>query len=290
VLRGRDAEGAAWRQELRGERAVDEAVAAVWARTHLRDLEDSYVAAGGDPALAQRIIELSCRWQVLCRFTAFVAIDRDQVVNRVGSPHRVIQPVDIPSGWQPAALDREVGRAEAATMLPLVAQLASPPPPPGSPPPTILSQATPTGAPSRMSAGRARPAAPLGAVARAFGRLAHGLRAGWAADAAAGRSPIDLSAYRDRFERAFERARAELTAAARATTITAELTRIIEDLESVGAPRDVIDRLRAIAGDLGDAARRLGHTDLDAALVAAESEIRQLVPGGEGERRDSFWR
>ena len=39
------------------------------------------------------------RFGVLCRFTAWVAVD-DRVVTEGGEPHRVIQPVEMPAGWE----------------------------------------------------------------------------------------------------------------------------------------------------------------------------------------------
>ena len=42
---------------------------------------------------------VSLRYGVLCRFTAFVAVDTRKVAE--GEPeHRVIQPVEPPSGWE----------------------------------------------------------------------------------------------------------------------------------------------------------------------------------------------
>ncbi len=73
------------------------AARAVWARAHVRDLEDRY--ATGDRSLEQDIIETSLRFGVLCRFTAFVAVDTRVVAE--GEPeHHVIQPVELPSGWE----------------------------------------------------------------------------------------------------------------------------------------------------------------------------------------------
>jgi hypothetical protein len=37
---------------------------------------------------------------VLCRFTAFVAVDRSAVVNPGGQVHGIIQPVEEPEGWE----------------------------------------------------------------------------------------------------------------------------------------------------------------------------------------------
>jgi Ca-activated chloride channel homolog len=76
------------------------AITAGWARARLRDLEDAYVA--GDTALEPAIVATSLRFGVLCRFTAFVAVD-SRVVNEDGETRRVSQPVELPSGWDPPA-------------------------------------------------------------------------------------------------------------------------------------------------------------------------------------------
>jgi Ca-activated chloride channel family protein len=73
-------------------------LAASWARAHLRDLEDQYAARAGDE-LEQQIVRVSKQFRVLSRFTAFVAIDRSQVVNQGGVLHQVVQPVEPPAGW-----------------------------------------------------------------------------------------------------------------------------------------------------------------------------------------------
>jgi Ca-activated chloride channel homolog len=97
---------------------------ALWARARLRDLEDSYACAapGRDDvleALEQQIVATSLRFGVVCRFTAFVAVD-SRVVTGGGSPHRVTQPVDFPAGWEmaipaPAAMDSRGGGRFAFT-------------------------------------------------------------------------------------------------------------------------------------------------------------------------------
>ena len=52
------------------------ALAATWARAHLLDLEDRLDAGIGDRAgLTRHIIDTSLRFHVLCRFTAYVAVD-----------------------------------------------------------------------------------------------------------------------------------------------------------------------------------------------------------------------
>ncbi len=82
---------------------VNPAAAAVWARGHLRDLEDRYVAGNGGEELAAQIVATSLRHRVLCRFTAFVAVDEAGVAVS-GDLHRIVQPVERPAGWAAAPL------------------------------------------------------------------------------------------------------------------------------------------------------------------------------------------
>jgi Ca-activated chloride channel family protein len=96
-LAGSTRDGQPWQVTAPAAVAADRAIAQLWARAMLRDLEDAYVAAPSD-ALEQRIVATSLRFGVLCRFTAFVAID-SRVVNEGGELHRVIQPVELPAGW-----------------------------------------------------------------------------------------------------------------------------------------------------------------------------------------------
>jgi Ca-activated chloride channel family protein len=87
------------------------AAAAVWARGHLRDLEDRYATAsdtfGGATVdlekLEHQIVAVSLKHHVLCRFTALVAVD-SRVVAEGGPKHRVTQPVELPAGWDPRQL------------------------------------------------------------------------------------------------------------------------------------------------------------------------------------------
>src|SRR5262249_19554140 len=50
--------------------------------------------------LEKEILETSLRFGVLCRFTAFVAVDRAAVVNAGGRRHKVTQAVEKPAGGQ----------------------------------------------------------------------------------------------------------------------------------------------------------------------------------------------
>jgi Ca-activated chloride channel family protein len=101
VLRGTTRDGQDWSATVAGRRREAPALTAQWARAHLRDLEDRYAAAGRGSAqeLEKRIVDTSLRFGVLCRFTAYVAVDT-RVVADGGVQHRVLQPVEAPAGWE----------------------------------------------------------------------------------------------------------------------------------------------------------------------------------------------
>ncbi|MEN3535661.1 VIT domain-containing protein [Microbispora sp. ZYX-F-249] len=174
TVHGRTADGRPWEERVEGGPAHDPAARAVWARAHLRGLEDRY--ATGDHALEQRIIDTSLRFGVLCRFTAFVAVDT-RVTGEGGPEHRVIQPVEPPSGWEmPTAMPMMVAGA------PMMARMASftagpetapgsaadltvaAPPPPAAPPapPYAAAPAPPRRAARGFSVGGSRGFSPGG--------------------------------------------------------------------------------------------------------------------------------
>ena len=73
-------------------------LSASWARSAIRDREDRY-AVGARGGLEDEIVAISKSHGVLSRFTAFLAIDRNQIVNPGGHLHQAIQPVELPAGW-----------------------------------------------------------------------------------------------------------------------------------------------------------------------------------------------
>lgn len=103
-LCGTTRDGREWSTTVAGQRRAATVVTAQWARAHLRDLEDRYVS-NSNPALEKKIVATSLRFGVLCRFTAYVAVD-SRVVAEGGEPHRVVQPVELPSGWDDRVLRR----------------------------------------------------------------------------------------------------------------------------------------------------------------------------------------
>lgn len=100
VVRGRTPGGMPFEQSVPVTLgASGDAAAALWARAHIRDLEDAYVTRPADKKeLERRIIATSLRYRVLSRFTAFVAIDTE-VTSFGGNPRRIVQPAEVPAGW-----------------------------------------------------------------------------------------------------------------------------------------------------------------------------------------------
>lgn len=96
-----DVSGNPWEQEVIAQSGPADTLRSLWGRARVRDLEDQYAAGSGqDPqALAKEIVAVSLLSHVLCRFTAYVAVDRSAVVNAEGQQQHVIQPVEMPDGW-----------------------------------------------------------------------------------------------------------------------------------------------------------------------------------------------
>lgn len=146
TVRGRTREGGEWQETVAVRRHTSPAVRAQWARAALRDLEDRY--ATGDRAVETTIVRTSLEFGVLCRFTAFVAVD-ERVVSD-GEVHRVVQPVEQPAGWEVRAPRPPMPSFAAA------APAFAAPAPFGAPPPApFLPQSVAGGAP-----GGPPPAAP----------------------------------------------------------------------------------------------------------------------------------
>lgn len=98
-LRASDAAGRDWSAAVQAAPVDVAGESALWAKEHLRHLEDRWLSdSGQQPGLQRQMIEESLRFGVLCRFTAFIAVDRGEKVGE-GRPVSVVQPVELPSGW-----------------------------------------------------------------------------------------------------------------------------------------------------------------------------------------------
>jgi Ca-activated chloride channel family protein len=100
TIHANDASGRTYSESVPAVARDNPAIASAWARGQVRQLEDRYAAGDGDRAALERaIVALSLKFHVLCRFTAYVAIDRSRAVNPGGALHQVTQPVEHPQGW-----------------------------------------------------------------------------------------------------------------------------------------------------------------------------------------------
>ncbi|MEU8239510.1 VIT domain-containing protein [Actinoplanes missouriensis] len=137
TVTGRTRDDQDFRTDVAVQQRSEPAVTSLWARARIRDLEDAYAA--GDHHREQEIVSTSLRFGVLCRFTAYVAVDQ-RVVNEGGQGKRVTQPVEYPSGWEPPVASPPTYGFGVAGVSPFVAAdagppLSAPPVPPAGPAP-----------------------------------------------------------------------------------------------------------------------------------------------------------
>jgi Ca-activated chloride channel homolog len=235
TVRGREPSGRPWEARVPATAGANPVLTAVWARARLRDLEDAWaVGRGTDPELEQRIVRTSLEYGVLCRFTAFVAVDA-AVVNQGGRVRRLVQPVDAPDGW-----DMFAGQAAGPMAAPAatMARFATP---------GIGGLAATAGGPAG-GRGRSRwqaSGSPAGlrtavvdpeldeAVGRAYRRRAGELHALFAAGRPAAAAPVAVWA-------------------GRLAELRARLEALLADLESVGATADpgALRSVRQLLADL----------------------------------------
>ena len=128
------ADGAAFKRQLPVARAAAGSIAKMWARARVLELEHGSLAGWTDPACAPAAIAaFALKHGVLCRFTAFVAIDHDRKVE--GPLHRVTQAVSLPDGWAEGGVaDDEAGIPGASFLQasPRARSLGAAPPAPAS--------------------------------------------------------------------------------------------------------------------------------------------------------------
>ncbi|MFL5436094.1 MAG: VIT domain-containing protein [Myxococcales bacterium] len=99
-VKGKWSDGRAFEETVEARRTPLAAVARIWARARVADLEDRFRM--GETDLKKEIIALAVRYSLLTRFTAFVAVD-GEVVNRGRAKKQIVQPVAMPAGWAQAA-------------------------------------------------------------------------------------------------------------------------------------------------------------------------------------------
>jgi Ca-activated chloride channel family protein len=100
TVHGKLPDGKPWSQAVKPEEVDLPALAHLWARTRVSELEDQFRLAGGKDSIQKEIIKISVLHTLLTRFTAFVVVDESEIVNKDGSRKTVIQPVHMPDRWE----------------------------------------------------------------------------------------------------------------------------------------------------------------------------------------------
>ncbi len=91
TLGGWRAEQGPYSKEIPVLKVESETISRCWARARLLDLDDQWILGKVKP---QELVTLSVHAQVLCRFTAFTAIDLAEKIESEGPLHQVVQPVE----------------------------------------------------------------------------------------------------------------------------------------------------------------------------------------------------
>jgi Ca-activated chloride channel homolog len=296
-------------------------LAASWARAHLRDLEDRYAAGARD--LEPQIVRVSKQFGVLSRFTAFVAIDRSEAVNRGGVLRHLVQPVEPPAGWEAHSL--RVPPVSAG----IVGSVGRPPSTSNAAGPMAMAPGyVPRAVSMRTMAGvlhddvaEACEGADLSAW-DTFGGDAHepppapekmrarlpglppqpGPQPGAAGSKAEGGSEVSAAVSAAHVRRLAALAvdvEAQVAGgcdAAAIRLVRQRLTQWIEDLRSVGGSRELADAVEALVQRLSDALA--APMNLAAELKAIADELARLATGAPpssgagvpGQRRPPFWK
>jgi Ca-activated chloride channel family protein len=146
-LSGQDAAGRRWCEAVSSRLACNPAVGKAWARAYVRELEDRFVTGQGDARqLERQIVEVSLKFGVLCRFTSYVAVDRTEVVNEGGDGHRIVQPVEMPAGWEMQTVVRGAFTGVTRTVQIPIQRGGQPPAPLGTPAYTLGAAVPPPAA------------------------------------------------------------------------------------------------------------------------------------------------
>jgi Ca-activated chloride channel family protein len=269
LIKGQTPAGRPWSQTVPLQRSGGAAVPAIWARAHIRDLEDRYASRTGDlETLEQRIIAVSLRHRVLSRFTAFLAVDRSARVNPDGMPRMVTQAVEAPADWD--MLDSCIMRSARAPAQMLV----------GGAPAAPATEAAPAGVARQKKLEAAPPrvrvpwnAKPAPAPAKASVRCEESESDSMQEEAAA----LDFAPYLQRIRDladAVERSTASNDESGLDLAI-ARLRELIEDLRSVFPAAPMLEALRRAVESLQ---RLLGATDAVAEQgQQAAVELRALA-------------
>ena len=128
TITGAHADGSRFTQSVLPREVPLPALAQLWAKARIAELEDQYrlslagAAAIPSEQLSAEIVALSVKHLILTRFTAFVAVDQE-VVNPGGQGRKLVQPVEQPHGWD---LESAFDKSGHLGAMPLQASTAAP--------------------------------------------------------------------------------------------------------------------------------------------------------------------
>ncbi len=78
-----------------------DALATLWARAQVADLETRLWSGDAAPEVVEQITQTGLEFRMVTPYTSFVAVDRSRVVGD-GDPKTIVQPVEAPEGVNPA--------------------------------------------------------------------------------------------------------------------------------------------------------------------------------------------
>ena len=101
-IKGRYADGKDFKEEVTAQVVEMPALAQLWARASVMDLEDRYRLAqpGEQKKLYNEIVAIAVAHHLLTKFTAFVVVDESEIVNASGQNRKIVQPVQMPDKWE----------------------------------------------------------------------------------------------------------------------------------------------------------------------------------------------
>lgn len=107
IIRGANALGDNWSASVPIRAQQSEAIQSIWAKARLTELEDRYaIGRGQQHAIEKEMLRVSLEYNVLCKFTSFVAVDREEKIEHASPLQQVTQPAEMPSGWGPGSMPK----------------------------------------------------------------------------------------------------------------------------------------------------------------------------------------
>lgn len=120
LVQGKHADGSQFSEKIKPVSIDLPEVAQLWAKSVIRDLEDKFRVQPNEQ-IKKQIVELAVKHSLLCKFTAFVAVDEAEVAEQPPTRRQIVQPVEQAEGWAmyqhaplPAAMPLRAGMPQVA--------------------------------------------------------------------------------------------------------------------------------------------------------------------------------